>query len=146
MSKKLETISEHKLKHSYWQNPIIESDGSIWCAICGVQLKKDIELKVFELWDIFEELTDRNIKENIEYVLKRERIWQKGMSIVFPQGSLSIRNYDDGFYQQDFEVFAEDMKTILYNGTAYGSFSVNITNIILDMTVEIKEVNVKVVN
>jgi len=109
------------------------------------EIINDMELKVFDLWDIFEELTDRNIKENIEYVLKRERIWKEGMSIVFPQGSLSIRNYDEGFYQQDFEVFAEDMKTILYNGTAYGSFTPE-TETILDMTVEIKEVNVKVVN
>ena len=36
----IETISEHRLKHSYWRKPIIEDDGSIWCAICGARLKK----------------------------------------------------------------------------------------------------------
>lgn len=92
----------------------------------------------FELWDIFEDLTDESIDENIKYILKREKIWKDGMSIVFPCGALSIRNYEDGFYQQDFEIFApNDFQTILYYGTAYGKF-IPETNQIMDMTIELK--------
>ena len=91
----------------------------------------------FELWDIIEDLTDKNISDNIEYILKREGIWKDGMSITFPCGALSIRNYEDGFYQQDFEVFDKDFKTILYYGTAYGVFLPE-TNEIMDMKVELK--------
>ncbi len=40
---KIDTISEHRLKHSYWVKPHVESDGSIWCMICGARLKRDNE-------------------------------------------------------------------------------------------------------
>jgi len=37
---KIDTVAEHRLKHSYWEEPIEESDGSLWCAICGARLRK----------------------------------------------------------------------------------------------------------
>jgi len=44
----------------------------------------------FELWDIMEEVNEKNIdtriKENIEYILKREGLWHKTYSIIFPAG------------------------------------------------------------
>ena len=37
---KIETIIEHKEKHSFWETEIVESDGSIWCSICGARLRR----------------------------------------------------------------------------------------------------------
>jgi len=52
---------------------------------------------------------------------------------------LDIKKVEDyGFYQKDFEIFAKDLNTILYYGTAYGSFTPEIDEI-SDMTIEIKE-------
>jgi hypothetical protein len=98
-------------------------------------LKTDLE---FELFDIFEPYGENYVKANIEYILMREKLWQKGMSIVFPQGALNEyreeSKHESGFYQRDFEVFAADQNTILYYGTAYGSI---LAEEIIDMTVEL---------
>jgi len=35
----IDFISEHKRKHSYWEEPY-EERGYIWCSICGARILK----------------------------------------------------------------------------------------------------------
>lgn len=89
----------------------------------------------FELWDILESYSDAKIIENIKYLMRRENLWKDGMSIIFPLGSYEYRDIED-FYQKDFEVFAEDMRTILYYGTAYGT-RLREFGVFIDLTIEL---------
>jgi len=148
----VDTISQHRLKHSYWEKPIVESDGSIWCAICGARLKPDKPEKIgeFELWGINEDIVFNDegiaqneteiITKNIEYVLKREGLWKEGMSVILPSGALAILDIENETYQYDFEVFEEDGNTMAYRGTCYGTgtwFDFTKRFLLHDMTVEL---------
>lgn len=95
----------------------------------------------YELYDILEYVNDKNIdavvKENIEFVLKREKKWSKEIfRVQFPAGSLQLvrdeRDDESGFYQYDFTVW-HGMENVAA-GTAYGTIS---GGQMLDMTVEL---------
>ena len=95
----------------------------------------------YELNDILEDVNEKNIddvvKENIQYVLQREKKWSKDrFEVHFPAGSMQeIRdetNRESGFYQYDYTVW-HGMEEV-GAGTAYGSIS---GGQMLDMTVEL---------
>jgi hypothetical protein len=81
-----------------------------------------------ELEDIFEEIwfiagksNDTDVmEENIIEILKREKLWKKGLSLCFPCGAMAQVNPEEGTYQYDFEIFS-DPNTIIASGTCYGS-------------------------
>jgi len=106
------------------------------------------KLMEFELTDILEsaKLTtkeiDDKIKENIEYILKREGIYDpEKMSVVVPPLALHWEcDEKEGscFFTADFEVFDETGNKILARGTAYASglyFPKDLETELLDMTV-----------
>ena len=85
------------------------------------------KLMEFELTDILEsaKLTtreiDKKIEENIEYILKREGIYDpEKMSVVIPVAATQM-SYEDGFcyFTSDFEVFDETGNRVIARGTAY---------------------------
>ncbi len=125
-------------------------------------VRKAREDPEFELFDILQDVTGNNdpkdvtvnfpklenvMKENIQVILEREKIWKKGDSVSFPVGSLqNLRpetsheefeltgKGDSGFYQYDFDLInAEDL--ITYHGTSFGDISFGS---IIDMTVVVK--------
>jgi hypothetical protein len=99
----------------------------------------------YELNDIFEEYSEDSLADSIEYIMKREDLFGKDMSVVFPVGGyeqfLMPKKGEFGFYQIDFEVFSGADK-MTYHGTAYGSFTPmeGDNGEIIDMTIELKEV------
>jgi hypothetical protein len=96
----------------------------------------------FELEDIFEDISkdwQKVISENIEYVLRREKLWGKNYSICFPIGAINDINCDDEIYQFDFEIFS-NLNTVIGSGTSYGKgMNFKDTFEIVDMTVEVCE-------
>lgn len=80
-----------------------------------------------ELEDIFEEIWfiagKSNeldvIEENIIEILKREKLWKKGLSLCFPCGATAEVDPNNGAYQYDFEIFS-DPQTVIASGTCYG--------------------------
>jgi hypothetical protein len=95
------------------------------------------EEMVYELWDIYEDFNEENLKRNIEYIMRREKLWSPKFKIVFPAGGLKIVDEEGKSYQYDFEVFSSPSK-IKYYGTAYGNL---IEGEIADMTIELKKVD-----
>jgi hypothetical protein len=125
-------------------------------------VRKAREDPEFELFDIIEDVTGNNdpkdvtvdfpilekvMKENIQEILEREKIWKKGDSVSFPVGSLqNLRpetsheefeltgKGESGFYQYDFDLInAEDL--ITYHGTSFGDIS---AGSMIDMTVVVR--------
>ncbi len=96
--------------------------------------KKKIEGEVFELTDIFEDVNEKNVAKNIEYLLRRNKLWSPKYHVVFPAGGLQEEKDDS--YQYDFEVFSSPNQ-MKYHGTAYGSTQLGE---MLDMNVELKRV------
>jgi hypothetical protein len=99
-----------------------------------IKRKKISEEEVLELTDIFQDFNDKNVAKNIEYLLRRHKLWSPKYKIVFPVGGLDIHNKDEDFYQKDFEVFSSHNKIALI-GTAYGVVQMDE---IIDMNVELK--------
>jgi len=100
----------------------------------------------FELDDILEEVNDKNIDDvignNIEYILKREKLWGDGFSVsVGGAGTLQEWREETkdqtGFYQFDFQVW-KGLNHSPYAGTAYGSIS---GDEMLDMTIDVYKVD-----
>ncbi len=117
----------------------------------------------FELYDILEDITGSNdpddmevnfptlekvMKENIQEILEREKIWKKGDYVSFPVGSLQhVRpetsreefertgSGDSGFYQYDFDLINVN-NTITYQGTSFGDIS---AGSMIDMTIEVRK-------
>ncbi len=116
----------------------------------------------FELFDIIEDVTGNNdpkdvtvdfpklemvMKENIQEILEREKIWKKGDLVSFPVGSLqNLRpetsqeefeltgKGESGFYQYDFDLInASDV--ITHHGTSFGDIS---AGSMIDMTVVVR--------
>lgn len=89
-----------------------------------------------ELTDIMEEYSDDNIGKNIVCILKREKLWDKGFEVIFPDGGFKEIDKENDGYQFDFEIW-KGIK-IIGSGTCYG---VVITDFgkseIQDMTLEI---------
>jgi hypothetical protein len=89
----------------------------------------------YELTDIFEEIelgtAEAIVKENVEYVLKREKLLGKGMHVVVPASGLV--DMTPKFVQVDFEVFKGHMDVIA-RGTAYGQIS---KGELMNLTVEV---------
>jgi len=101
----------------------------------------------FELYDILEEASprelDSKIEENIEYVLKREGLFSPDMEVIVPMGALrwECEEYSCS-YVADFEVFKND--EIVAYGTASGFMHPSNGNfVIIDMTVTIPTKDVK---
>ena len=101
------------------------------------QFGEKVELQ-FELEDIMQEINFnadgiatndlKVIDENIIEILKREKLWKKNYSLIFPIGStqmLDVGNTeeDPSTYQYDFEIFS-DPNTVIASGTCYGSLLV----------------------
>ena len=82
--------------------------------------------KEYELYDIGEAITPQTIRhkvaDNVEYVLKRERLLPRGYSVVIPMAGDQWAVDDDGSlqYRGDFEVFAPDHDTIVAYGQVDG--------------------------
>ena len=102
----------------------------------------------FELWDIFEEASfyghelDNKIEENIEYVLKREGIFDpRKMSVTIPVGALYYSCYEEEgkcYYEAHFEIFDETGNNVIARGIAYGHgdyFPEDEEMMLIDMTV-----------
>jgi len=70
--------------------------------------RKKLRGEVFELTDIFDEYNNKNVAKNIEYVLRREKLWSPKHEVVFPVGALDV--FEDGVYQKDFEVYSKGNK------------------------------------
>lgn len=87
--------------------------------------------KTFELYDIAEQVKPgelrRAVTDNVEFLLKREKLLPKGYSVVIPVGGDHWETEDDGryTYSGSFEVFAPDLDTIVAYGHvgAYGVWS-----------------------
>jgi len=103
--------------------------------------RKKLTGEVFELTDIFDGYSDKNVAKNIEYILRREKLWSPKHGVVFPVGALDVSKpetkKESGFYQRDFEVYTtKDKKK--YIGTAYGMIS---RKEIINMNVELRRAN-----
>ena len=78
--------------------------------------------KTFELYDIGEQIKPGELRhavsDNVEFLLKREKLLPRGYSVVIPVGGDHWENRDDDtyVYAGNFEVFAPDFDTIV----AYG--------------------------
>lgn len=104
---------------------------------------KSIRKAEYELTDIFESIDSRTaekvVENNVVYVLRREGILGKKMSVVVPAGGLvefyheDKKTGDSGFVQADFEVF-RGHQDIVAGGTAYGQVS---AGELIDLTVEV---------
>lgn len=105
-----------------------------------IKKNKKIEGEVFELHDIFEEYNDKTVRKNIEYMMRREKLWSPRFEVVFPVGALDVHKpetkKESGFYQKDFTVFSSPMK-MKYHGTSYGFIS---RNEMMDMNVELRRI------
>ena len=108
--------------------PITAPTGRRTVRVAARRSPKKLKYEL-ELWDIDESIVfkdgipqneEKVITENIKYILKREGLWKKGMSVVLPAGGLQILDIENGTYQYDFEVFESDGNTIAYHGTCYG--------------------------
>ena len=81
--------------------------------------------KTFELYDIGEQIKPgelrRAVSDNVEFLLKREKLLPRGYSVVIPVGGDHWETGDDGRYIYDgnFEVFAPDHDTIVAYGQVY---------------------------
>jgi len=82
----------------------------------------------FELYDIFEcfkfqkgkwHKKFETIEQNIIYILKRERLWNKKLSICFPCGATDSVDTENDSYQFDFEIF-NGFNDLVASGTCYG--------------------------
>ena len=97
---------------------------------------------VFELTDIFDDVNEKNVKKNIEYIIRREKLWSPNFSLVFPVGGLQEvkreTKGESGYFQYDFEVFSTGKGTskMPLAGTSYGTIS---NDEIIDMTIEVKK-------
>jgi vacuolar-type H+-ATPase subunit E/Vma4 len=92
---------------------------------------------VTELIDIMEEYSDDTIKKNIIYILKREKLWDKGFEVIFPVGAFKEIDVENDGYQFDFEIWKGN--EIIASGTCYGGAirTEEGGSEILDMTLEI---------
>jgi hypothetical protein len=114
--------------------------------------KKDEPEFQEELGDIFEEIwfiagksNDLDvIEENITEIMKRHKLWRKGLSLCFPAGAMAQVDPENETYQYDFEIFS-DPQTLIASGTCYGSgrktseTKKKDTFEVVDMTLEIWE-------
>lgn len=82
-----------------------------------VHMTEEAEFEA-ELEDIFEEASDKVIKNNIMFILKREKLWDKDFQIIFPVGGFGEIDAVNDKYQYDFEVFSGDC--LAASGTCYG--------------------------
>jgi hypothetical protein len=114
---------------------------------------KPKQIGEYELYDILEDVNDfreldGRVRNNIEFILKREKKWGKNFSVVLPVGALAeyreetsreeferTGQHESGLYQFDFEIFGKG-DTMPYIGTAYGTIS---GGQMLDMTLELYE-------
>jgi len=82
--------------------------------------------KTFELYDINQDVTPANLRhkvtENVEFLLKREKLLPNRHSVVIPVGGDNWETDDDGSYTYNgnFEIFAPDLDTIVAYGEVYG--------------------------
>jgi len=97
--------------------------------------KKPMPILHFSLDDIFDGIkctpTDashivmmrayRVIRSNIIYILKREKLWNKDLSIIFPYGATASLNLSEEMYQFDFMIWKKSISGYVASGTCYGS-------------------------
>lgn len=125
-----------------------------WDEIREALRSGDMEME-FELTDILEEASiygfelENKISENIEYVLKREGLYdpEKMGGIVIPAGALHWECEEEGscYYSAGFEVFDKTGRHTIAFGTAYGTMIPldEDTMEIIDMTVGMPTGHVK---
>ena len=81
--------------------------------------------KTFELYDIGESITTRELRQavtdNVEFLLRREKLLPRRYSVVIPVGGDNWETEEDGryIYTGSFEVFAPDLDTIVAYGQVY---------------------------
>jgi len=75
------------------------------------------------------------VRENIEYILKRENVWDSGFKVGIQEVGNARNDTPDegGYYQFDYQIFQEN-RSIRKSGTVYGSIS---AGDVLDMTLEL---------
>jgi hypothetical protein len=71
-----------------------------------------------ELEDIFEEISDKTIRGNIMFILKREKLWDKKLDIILPIGGFGDIDKENDSYQYDYEIWKDEH--IIASGTCYG--------------------------
>jgi len=90
-----------------------------------------------ELYDIMEEYSEDAIKKNIAYILKRDKLWDKGFEVIFPVGVFKEIDVENDSYQFDYEIWKGI--EIIASGTCYGCVTraEEGGSEILDMTLEV---------